>query len=76
MMMNRYILFHGDYYYPLGGMEDFKKSSNVLEELLPFLSEMKIYEWAHIYDCNEKKIILQSIDIINGCDYQYKWVSK
>lgn len=73
--MNRYLLFHGHNYYPLGGMEDFKKSSYKIDNLLLFILEMKAYEWCHIYDCINNKIIFQSEDIGNINEIKYSWVT-
>lgn len=70
--MNRYLLFQGQDYYPSGGMEDFEKSSNDLEEL----KASAFNEWAHIYDCFEEKIILEGrkvSDFENGYKYKFEW---
>lgn len=72
--MDRYLLFHGDDDFSLGGMLDFKKASNKIEELLPFILEMQAVEWSHIYDCECKKIIYEARNMIKDYSgYNYKW---
>lgn len=56
----RYWLFHGDDYYPGGGMVDFKKRSDCLNDLLNFTNKMESHQWAHIYDIQTEKIIFES----------------
>jgi hypothetical protein len=74
--MDRYMLFHGEDFYPRGGMLDLQESSHNLEYLKTFLSKMDWDEWAHIYDCNVKKIILHSVNTkqVNSEGYTYSWV--
>ena len=75
--MDRYILFHGQDFYPLGGMSDFKESSENLDDLLLFISKLEYTEWAHIYDLKEKQIIFETqnlSDTIFQCNFQ--WVNK
>lgn len=72
--MDRYLLFHGEYFYPSGGMIDFKESSNELNDLISFISKLESCEWAHIYDSHEKKIIFESEDIsTNYIEIKYEW---
>lgn len=77
--MERYLLFHGKDFFPSGGMLDLKKSSDNIEELKDFIKEMKHFEWAHIYDTHEKKIILMtreySRNFIKDLP-EYSWVIK
>lgn len=58
--MNRYWLFSGQNYYPSGGMEDFKESSDRLEHVKEYITKLEYGEWAHIYDMHESKIVLES----------------
>lgn len=61
--MNTYLLFAGDYYYPLGGTNDLKYTFDTLEEVEVFIRDnvvdghLKIvtegyvrdYDWWHVY---------------------------
>lgn len=58
----RYILFGGDHYYPLGGMEDALFSSDDKQELQRFIEnpavdEYSCFDWFHIYDSKHCVII-------------------
>lgn len=65
--MKRYLLFHGDCYYPNRGMEDFLNSYDNLDEAinhsiglqngLAFTSSGK---WVQIYCTQEMKIIYET----------------
>jgi hypothetical protein len=50
--MNRYLVFYGMWYYPLGGMSDFKGSFHTLEESINFINENK--DWYDIFDSEMK----------------------
>jgi hypothetical protein len=64
--MKRYLLFVGRHYYPVGGMEDFKEDFDSLGEVTDIDNVTKTFDeydneqdhWAHIYDSEERKIIL------------------
>ena len=61
MIKEKYLLFGYDWYYPQGGMLDFFKSYDTLEEVLDRLSTQKlstIFDW-QIYDTDTKAIILR-----------------
>ncbi len=58
--MERYMLFHGDLYYPLGGLSDLKTSSDNLEELMEFKIDLSFDQWMYIYDNQNKRIILEA----------------
>ena len=55
--MKTYLVFKGYTYYPSGGMEDFVGDYETLEEAKKALGEIDEYEWGHIYDCINRKII-------------------
>lgn len=58
--MKRYWLFRGNSFYPHGGMEDLFDSSDDLEDVKFHLEDMELYEWAHIWDMEEMKIMLKA----------------
>lgn len=64
--MKRYALFAGDTYYPSGGMNDFIKFSDDIEELKKFADDPEDegsawprFDWAHIVDMNTWEIVHQ-----------------
>jgi hypothetical protein len=60
-MTKRFMLFMGDGYYPLGGMEDFVNSYDSFEEARKAMDKILVKDtrdWAHIYD-TETKVIEQ-----------------
>lgn len=75
-MENRYWIFVGEEFYPSGGMEDFIKSSENLEELKSHLENLESFQWAHIYDSFEKKIILETKSIGKFFESKYIWIEK
>ncbi len=59
-MMNRYWLFAGLAYYPMGGMDDFKGSFQGLEEAMQGVRKEDLEEdWGHIFDTLENKVIFK-----------------
>lgn len=53
-----YLVFAGDFYYPLGGIDDLKASlKNKDEALLTVEEHYGSFDWCHVYDCQEQKII-------------------
>lgn len=62
-MKYRFWLFAGDNHYPNGGMEDFKDSFDNLDEALKeanklnSLTNFKLYDWYHIYDSENRKVL-------------------
>lgn len=57
-MVQRYLLFQGEDYYPFGGWYDFKRSFETLDEALAYVSASEDYpvgdvyagKWWHIVD--------------------------
>jgi hypothetical protein len=50
--MGKYWLFLGYNYHPYGGMNDFRTSSDEVEELYKYLYRIDgYYEWFHIFNC-------------------------
>lgn len=75
MIVDRYLLFHGDDFYPLGGMKDFKKSSNCLISLKSISQKMGCLEWAHIYDTKRGKIISETLEVLQiPFEVEYVWI--
>jgi hypothetical protein len=68
--MKRFLLFAGENYYPSGGMEDFINSFDSEQEAKDWYNKNQIaaksnpdleeYEWLHIWDCTESKIIYEN----------------
>lgn len=49
--MKRYWIFAGDNYYPNGGIGDFMRSFDDVDETIAFLKNNTVrYDWAHIVD--------------------------
>lgn len=47
----RYMLFAGYKYYPCGGMNDFQRDSDTLNELIHYIGgDDHDFDWWHIYD--------------------------
>lgn len=55
--MKRYMLFAGDNYYPLGGMEDFVDSFDTIEETFNHPRSSNERGWFHIYDLELQEIV-------------------
>ena len=58
--MKRYLVFCGDDYYPIGGMNDFKGDYDTLKECEILLEKEyndNVYEWTQIWDSKDKKFI-------------------
>lgn len=56
--MKRYLLFKMDCYYPMGGMNDFIKDFDSLEEIDDYYFGDKDRHWfAHVYDQQEGQIV-------------------
>ncbi len=58
--MKRFILFAGDKYYPLGGMQDMKGSYDSLKEILEALPDCAPicgYGWAHGWDRENSEFV-------------------
>jgi hypothetical protein len=52
-MRQRFWLFAGDFYYPLGGMDDFVEDFHTLEEAMVI---GKQHDWAHVLDTQTMQI--------------------
>lgn len=63
--MKRYMVFWGDDYYPLRGMEDFVGDYDELNEAISSLHRKNreerdgdwVISWGHVYDLIEKDIV-------------------
>lgn len=53
---HRFWLFAGDYQYPVGGMRDYVDSFEFLSDAVD-RARTKKYEWFHIFDSEEKKVL-------------------
>jgi len=58
--MKRFLLFAGDFYYPSGGMDDFKDSFNILEDAVIFANN-EGWDWIHILDIEKGEVIWKKI---------------
>lgn len=71
MIMNRYMVFGGDYYYAQGGMNDYIGETNyislALAEGLSFLKSGS-FRWVHIYDTEKRKIIAGTVSQSHNTD--------
>jgi len=47
--MKKYLVFCGDYFYPNGGMKDFRNSFSTIKEARAYLLEAD-YDWFQIVD--------------------------
>ncbi len=54
--MKRFVLFSGDFYYPVGGAGDYKNSFATLEEAKLIALTDHARDWWHILDLNTGKI--------------------
>ena len=62
------MLFAGDFYYPYGGMSDFKGSFDSKKDCLEYIKKNEDIEsiyWAHIFDCTTNSVIEL------GCDNEW-----
>ena len=61
--MNRYLVFSGSTYYPVGGGDDFNKAFTSLElekaKALATSMGSARYEWAHVFDCETNTVIFE-----------------
>ncbi len=56
--MKRYLVFAFDFYYPIGGWDDFKKDFDTTTEALDYISaNLKEYDDQQIVDTKTKEII-------------------
>jgi len=67
--MKRFLVFSGDYYYPAGGMDDFDIDLETRDQCIQYIKSKILhkkrqhekYKWAHVFDCQTKKI--ENIDL-------------
>lgn len=52
--MKRFLLFYGDYYYPLGGWKDFKGSFGTLQDAK---DKACVCDWLHIIDMEDGSVV-------------------
>lgn len=75
-MFNRYLLFIGDFYYPLGGICDFRGSYETIEEarlnVPPLNVEFSECDWVQIYDIKDNITEYWDRETIRGIPD--KWV--
>lgn len=58
--MERFLLFHGDNYYPRGGFYNFIGSYNTLEEAQDAAQKQRIEDcWWHIADLKHEEVCLR-----------------
>lgn len=58
-MLDRYLLFAGEDYYPEGGWRDFQSSHETIEEAKKAFSIFEYRdEWGHIFDLITKEIVV------------------
>jgi len=58
--LRRYLIFCGDYYYPKGGWEDFRKDTDNLDEATRYcknLIERRVADWCEIVDIHKGRVI-------------------
>ena len=58
-VMNRFVLFAGLAYYPLGGWQDFVRSSSDLRKALPSMKDAGDNDWWQVVDLNSNKMICE-----------------
>ena len=66
LFMERYMVFGGDEYYPVGGMNDFIGSFMFMKDAIlemnrkhEVLNNEFVNDWAHIYDLIECAIVME-----------------
>ena len=62
--MKKYWLFAGDIYYPNGGMDDFRKDYDTLEEVQEWIDTVFTTDewtlcWYKVYDSEDRRTILR-----------------
>jgi len=57
--MSRYIIFHGEKYYPSGGAKDIHSIVDTFDEAIKITEDLTD-DWFHVYDMYEDRIILDS----------------
>jgi hypothetical protein len=66
--MKNYLVFIGEYYYPNGGIKDFKEDFNTLDEAKQYIEDwlnnepyyLKTEYWYHVYSIEDKTIVLKN----------------
>lgn len=67
----RYLVFAGDYYYPLGGWGDFYDAFDTVEQAVECINGPAVNEWAEVVDGLTQKRIMYFKQ-----DENWKMVSK
>lgn len=75
MEQNKYLIFAGKRYYPLGGYEDLISYRNTINECKEFItSDAEKYEWCHIVDEGHQVIMRgKRIDAYMGMHFICRW---
>lgn len=58
--LRRYLIFCGDFYYPEGGWDDFRKDTDSLDEAIRYckdLIERRVADWCQIVDIHKGRVI-------------------
>jgi hypothetical protein len=61
--MKRYLIFRGEQYYPSPGMQDFLTDADTINEAIDLLRAERDeddFDWAHIYDTEQREIVWQT----------------
>ena len=65
--MKNYLVFLGEHYYPNGGMNDFNKDFDTLDEAKKYIENWlngaeypKTEYWYHVYSIEDKAIVYKS----------------
>ena len=58
--MKRYFVFSGGQCYPSPGIYDLVADVDTIEEAKAFLREDDDFDWAHIFDTHENKIVFET----------------
>jgi hypothetical protein len=65
--VNRYLLFAGDRYYPLGGFKDFRGSFTVVEAAVEYgRNETDDFDWWHVVDLLDGTIVQSGTSHVYG----------
>ena len=75
--MKRFLAFKGSIYYPCGGMDDFFRDFDALDEAISGviehaqtenvhdLTDLWRFSWAHVYDAQERRIVWTDANVPN-----------
>ena len=70
--MKRYLVFTGDHYYPLGGMEDFDWSTDDKEEAISSAKDSNSDDdmWGQVYDMKTQSVIFNNFNEEDEEEYE------